>query len=384
MRVAALTVYRVRIPFRQAFSHASATREVADNLVLRCAADDGVVGWGETIAREYVTGETTEGTLERYARIPASAWPAAFETPDDVVRFLDAAGLANVARCGLEIALLDALARRRGLPLYRFLAESWPGRAQVHERGSVRYSGPLGLGSLGRTAVKVLKLRAYGFPSVKVKLGNDLRGDRRRLRLARAGLGRGVDLRVDANQAWDAAYAQALLPVLRRCRVVAVEQPFPRELKDESRTFARDSGIPVVLDESLCSEDDAREAAGAGGPFVFAVKLAKLGGFEATLRVLAIAAAHRIPVQVSCQVGESAILSAAGRHLAALCPNLRYLEGAYDRYLLSDNVIEGHVGFARGGWSPLPAGPGLGIEVDRGRVERLAVDRLTLEAPPAP
>jgi muconate cycloisomerase len=133
-----------------------------------------------------------------------------------------------------------------------------------------------------------------------------------------------------------------------------------------------------VLDESLCSEDDARAAAGAGGPMIFAVKLAKLGGFDATLRVLALAAAHGVPVQVSCQVGESAILSAAGRHLAALCPNLRYLEGAYDRHLLADNVIDGHVGFTRGGWAAPLDGPGLGIEVDPARVERLAVETVRL------
>jgi len=174
-------------------------------------------------------------------------------------------------------------------------------------------------------------------------------------------------------------YADAIAPALRRCRVVAVEQPFERSRLEEAGSFSRSTGIPVVLDESLCSEGDASDAVSAGGRFVFALKLAKLGGYRASLRVAAIAAAHHIPLQVSCQVGESAILSAAGRHLAALCPDLRYLEGSYDRHLLAANVIRGHVGFTRGGRAPLLDGPGLGIEVDPALVERLAVETKVLD-----
>jgi muconate cycloisomerase len=379
MRLAAATLYRVRIPFRQRFRHASAAREESDNVVVRCAFTDGTTGWGETIAREYVTGETTEGTMARCAALPPSAWPDVFESADDVSRFLEVAGLANVARCGLEIALLDALARGRGEPLYRYLARSWPQQARVQQDGPVRYSGPLGLASPARTALHALKVRAYGFPSAKLKLGDDLDADRRRLRITRACLGGRIDLRVDANQAWDTAYASAITPVLRRCRVVAVEQPFPASRLDEARAFSLDSGIPVVLDESLCSEGDARAALAGGGRFLFALKLAKLGGFRPSLGVLALAAAHQVPVQVSCQVGESAILSAAGRHLAAFCPDLRYLEGSYDRFLLAANVIHGHVGFTRGGRAPLLEGPGLGIDVDAALVERLAVETRVLD-----
>jgi L-alanine-DL-glutamate epimerase-like enolase superfamily enzyme len=376
MRLSAVTVYRVRIPFREAFTHASAARTSADNVVVRCQAEDGTTGWGETIAREYVTGETTEGVIARLRALPAPAWPRAFRAADDVCAFLDRAGLANVARCGLEIALLDALARQRGLPLFRYLAEAWPERAREHQAGRVRYSGPLGLASPFRTMVKAMKLRLYGFDSVKLKLGDGIAEDLRRVRLARAVLGRGVALRVDANQAWDTGYAEAIEPTLRRCGVAAVEQPFPRARGQEALAFGRRSGIPVVLDESLCSEDDARAALAGGNAVIFAVKLAKLGGFDATLRVLALAAEHGVAVQVSCQVGESAILSAAGRHLAALCPNLRYLEGSYDRFLLADNVTARHVGFSRGGWASILEGPGLGIEVDPARVERLAVERV--------
>jgi muconate cycloisomerase len=108
------------------------------------------------------------------------------------------------------------------------------------------------------------------------------------------------------------------------------------------------------------------------------VKLAKLGGFHSTLRVLAVAAEHGIPVQISCQVGESAILSAAGRRLATLCPNLHYLEGSYDRFILSDNVTGEDISVGKGGFAPSLPRPGLGITVDVKRVEKLATETVRL------
>ena len=334
-------------------THASASREEADTWWCVATPTEERTDGARRFAARVVTGETTEH--HRALRVhPGAAWPDR-SRPGRRGRFLDGVGLANVARCGLEIALLDALAREHREPQHRYLADVWPDEARS-TRKVLRCSGPLGLAPLRRTAVNALKLRLYGFPSVKLKLGDDLDADRRRLRVASACLGRGVELRVDANQAWDIEYAEAITPVLRRCRVVAVEQPFPRT-RPNARAFSRNSGIPVVLDESLCSEEDARQAVSSGGAFLFALKLAKLGGFRSSLRVIALAAAHQVPVQVSCQVGESAILSAAGRHLAALCPNLRYLEGSYDRFLLAANVTRAHVGFGRGGRAPLLRGP---------------------------
>jgi muconate cycloisomerase len=142
--------------------------------------------------------------------------------------------------------------------------------------------------------------------------------------------------------------------------------------------FYRATKLPVIVDESLRSEADARSLAAIDAKLLFAVKLAKLGGFRKTLGVLAIAASEGICVQIGCQVGESGILSAAGRHLAALCPNLRYLEGSHDRFLLSSNVIAGDITFGWRGVAPVLNGPGLGVEVVESEVSRLAVKKIDL------
>jgi len=56
-RVAELLAYHVRIPLRKPFTHASHTRTSTDNVIIRCTLEDGTIGLGEGVQREYVTGE---------------------------------------------------------------------------------------------------------------------------------------------------------------------------------------------------------------------------------------------------------------------------------------------------------------------------------------
>src|SRR4051794_34305802 len=64
MRVAELQAIHVRIPFKREFRHASYRRNSTDNVVLRCVLEDGTVGFGEGVPREYVTGETIDSALQ--------------------------------------------------------------------------------------------------------------------------------------------------------------------------------------------------------------------------------------------------------------------------------------------------------------------------------
>ena len=380
MQLSSVDLFHVRLPFKRGFAHASADRLQSDNVIVRCRTTAGVTGWGETIAREYVTGETTEGTIERLVALPRSAWAQRFESPDAISRLFaqDLLGDANVASCGIEIALLDAFARTAGAPLYRVLASAWPRLARVRPGSSLRYGGPFGLGSTTDTLATAVKLRLYAFDDVKLKVASDLKRDSTRLRLARRILGGRVDLRVDANEAWSFDHALAMAPLLRRYRVSAVEQPFPKTMDRVLCDFYRATSLPVIVDESLRSEADATSLAATDAKLLFAVKLAKLGGFRKSLGVFAVAASRGIQVQIGCQVGESGILSAAGRQLAALCPHLRYLEGSHDRFLLSANVIARDITFGWSGFAPVLNGPGLGVEVVESEVERLTVKKVKL------
>ena len=351
-------------------------RTEAENIIIRIQDSSGIVGWGETIPRPYVTGETIADTIERYKAIPKSAWKTPLKTIDSLHSILQDTGISahNAARCGMEIALLDLLSKNAGKSIREFLQESLALKTDKNDPPSFLYGGAIGLAPFGKTLKNALLMRIAGFKSVKLKLEKNLREDRQRVRLTRFILGKKVDLRVDANEAWDREYASQIEPILEACNVTGIEQPFPKDEFDENSVLSSYSTIPIILDESLCTIVDAERAVSAGINVVFCVKLPKTGGFLNALKIFAFAQKQSIPIQVSCQVGETAILSAAGRHLAGLCPTLRYLEGSFDKYLLKENIIDDDISFGYGGRAKMLTQPGLGISLNEEKLASLSVN----------
>jgi L-alanine-DL-glutamate epimerase-like enolase superfamily enzyme len=82
--------------------------------------------------------------------------------------------------------------------------------------------------------------------------------------------------------------------------------------------------------------------------------------------------------QLGCQVGETAVLSAAGRHFAGSVADIRYLEGSYDRHLVREPLGTRDLTFRWGGWAPALTRPGLGMTVDPRALERVTVRKDTI------
>ena len=76
--------------------------------------------------------------------------------------------------------------------------------------------------------------------------------------------------------------------------------------------------------------------------------------------------------QVACHLGESGILSAAGRALSLLCKDAVYYDGSYDAFLLKENTTEKDVSFGPGGKAGPLKGPGLGTRGSRKKIKRLS------------
>jgi muconate cycloisomerase len=136
-------------------------------------------------------------------------------------------------------------------------------------------------------------------------------------------------------------------------------------------------GVPVMLDESLCGRPDAERAIEKGLADILNVRLSKCGGLIPSLEVAALAFRNGLKVQLGCHPGETAVLSAAGRHFASNVKDLRYVEGSYDRHVLAANVVvaENDISFGYGGRAKPLDGAGLGIAVDRQALEAFSERR---------
>jgi muconate cycloisomerase len=394
MSLRALDLLHVAVPLKTSIRHASHARTTSDSLVVRATLASGHVGHGEGVPRAYVTGETIETAVEALGSFDGArtlADPRDF--PEAVARIdtlvlpqteADPRRMAgNAARCALELALLDAYARCFGRSLaeaVRILAErrGVPSPSIRAEPGPVRYSGAITADSPRKERVSAWKMRLYGFHQVKVKVGVAGQDDPARLARLRAILGRRMDIRLDANEAWPATEVVDRVRPLLPYRPTALEQPVPHAEVDALADLLPNLGLDVMLDESLCGYPDAVHALDRGTANLFNVRLSKCGGIGPTLAIVALALRHpeRIRgVQLGCHPGETALLSAAGRHVAANVAAFRWLEGSYDRHVLAANVISGDITFGYGGRARPLAGPGLGVEVDAAALERLTAAR---------
>jgi L-alanine-DL-glutamate epimerase-like enolase superfamily enzyme len=339
------------------------------------------------VPREYVTGETIDSALDLLRRSDLAARLEPCRDFAAAVVLAERLQLApvpgdergcqgNAARCAVELALLDAYGRHFREPLSavtRLLApDLWQPRARV------QYSGAITSARGWKLRPLALVYRFYGFRQMKVKVGIAGHDDVKRLRTIRHRMGDKVDLRIDANEAWSSAEAVTRIRELTPFRISSVEQPVPHADTDALAEIRRQVDVPIMLDESLCSRSDAERAVQRGTCDLFNIRLSKCGGYIPSLRLAQFARQHGLGCQLGCQVGETAVLSAAGRHFAASVSGLRYLEGSYDRHLVREALGNCDLTFGWGGWAPALPGPGLGMTVNAAALERVTVRKETL------
>jgi muconate cycloisomerase len=343
-----LTTERLELPLVHEFTIARGSENVARTVAVRLRWN-GRAGLGES------------APIERYAESIDSVMAAlAAHRLHDAPYALDAqlAGLPPAARCGLDIALHDLIGKDLDRPLYRLLG--------LEREATPRTSFTLGIAPLTQTLAKV---RAVGtHPILKIKLGRGSEIETiAAVRDAYAGT-----IRIDANEAWTADNVRERILELKPFNITCVEQPVPHEQIAVLAAVRREVGVPIMLDESLCSMIDAEHAEENDTCDLFNLRLSKCGGFIRTLRLAQHAKRHKLGYQLGCQIGETAILSAAGRHFASSVKDLRYVEGSYDNHLVREALATTDLTFGWGGWAPALDGPGLGITIDPAALQRVA------------
>ncbi|MEY3175111.1 MAG: L-Ala-D/L-Glu epimerase [Planctomycetota bacterium] len=389
MRIHRLTAFHVPIALRRPVRHASHERFANDTLIIRCVLDDGSTGWGEGLPRTYVTGESIDSAwrqLQQTSFTPLR--DARFDSPAAAAAAIDAFALAavppdpgvaprecfgNAVRCAIELAILDAACRSAGMPLGSLIRLLPQCAAFADSRDQVVYSGAITSESPRKQWLSALKMRLFRFRHVKVKVGTAGIADVDCLRRIRLVVGSSVDLRLDANEAWHCEELEHRLTPLLPFRPSCLEQPVPHAETPGLATVRPRLTVPIMLDESLCCRADAERAIAGGWCDAFNIRLSKCGGLARSLELVQLARQSGMFCQLGCQVGETGILSAAGRHFACHVPDLRYVEGSFDRFLVRDSLVDPDITFRYAGRGPRLMEPGLGVTVNECRVRELSV-----------
>jgi muconate cycloisomerase len=355
-------IWRLALPFRWEFKHALAARRLSENVMLKVALDTGEQGFGECVPREYVTGENAHKVFETLqSRLLPTLHGQRFSSLADLKAFLESVPHEGAAGCAFELALTDAVARQLGQSAHSVIG---PAR-----RSTVHYSAVLPSASPKRLNRLAGLVRLLRFRAVKIKLGTS-DDDIDRVRSLRERLGTKVDVRVDANCAWDPELALKRIRQLEPLGVTSVEEPIrPRDL-DGLAYVSRRSPIPICVDESLVSVADAMRLIERKACHIFNIRISKCGGLLNSLRVADLARKAGLSYQIGCQVGETGMLSAAGRCLLMRLDNAIHAEGSSAGVLLRGDVTTPAVRFGLGGRARSMRGRGFGIDIRHDAVSR--------------
>jgi muconate cycloisomerase len=213
---------------------------------------------------------------------------------------------------------------------------------------------------------------------VKIKVGLSEETDLQVLKGARSILGEACSLRIDANCAWRPEDALKRLEAYGPIRLDGVEQPVAHDNIEGLAWLTARSSVPVIVDESLVSFGDAENLAVRKACHIFNIRISKCGGLLGAFRIRDLARQAGIGCLLGAQVGETAILSAAGRQFATRSGDLRFCEGSFGTFLLEQDIGLQDLTFGTGGLAVALDGAGLGVEIDQDRLVGLVTERMTL------
>lgn len=352
MRIEAVALRRISLPLVSPFRTSFGVETDRDALLVRVRTKDGD-GWGECVAMsepgyssEYVDAALMVMRKHLVPRLLAEKHVEAI----DVARILSGVKGHKMAKCALEMAVLDAELRIEGVPF---------GDALGAEKASVECGVSIGImNSIDELveAVDGYLLKGYRRIKLKIEPGWDIEP----IKAVRKVFGPDMLLQVDANTAYTLNDVETF-SALDRYGLLLIEQPFAEDDLVGHAKLARKIATPICLDESIESVKQAEAAIELGACEIVNIKAGRVGGYLEAVRIHDYCASIGVPVWCGGML-ETGLGRAANVALAAL-PGFVYPgdTSASDRYFLKD-ITEPFV--MHDGLLDVPAGPGLGVTPD--------------------
>jgi L-alanine-DL-glutamate epimerase-like enolase superfamily enzyme len=367
MRITALRATPVAVPYRTDETWAFGRRSGMVSVLVELETDEGLVGLGETAT--YPSTEIVLGVLKTIEGLVVGADPFRIE---QLIQRIDVVGTwhhvkaTSPAIAAVEMACWDIVGKACGQPLVNLFGGRF--------RDSVEYFYYIASPDLDAVAAEGRRAAAAGFSTCYLKVGSDhLNTDIDRVGALRDGAGPDMKIRVDANEAWSAGAAVRAVRAMEPHGLELVEQPVSgRNLPQMAYVRGRIT-TPLLANESSWTRYDQLSVIQHGAADVISVDNQMDGGLLNLKRSAGICAAAGMTV-LKHSLGELGVALAAATHVIAATPNFRHANQAYGA-LLTDDIVKdfgGGVENYRGGHLDVPSGPGLGVELDRNRVERYA------------
>jgi L-alanine-DL-glutamate epimerase-like enolase superfamily enzyme len=315
--------------------------------------DDGTVGIGEVSPYPSHSHETKESIVYvmKHYLSPLLISAEAFDT-NKLLDQVDEAIVGNAfGKACVDIAIHDAVSKGLKVPLYVMLG------GKVREK--IPLAKAINMDSPEKMAEEAINYVNEGFRTLKLYVGLDPEEDIERIKAVRKEVGEYVEIEIDVNQRWTPKIAINTIRKMERYDLLLVEQPVPRWDLDGLKQVQKSVDVPICVDESLGSPQDALEIIKREAADVFNVYVTKSGGLRKAKSILTIAQSAGIPYLIG-SLYELSIGTSAGVHLASSSSTVKYACDLIGPTLRTYDVVNKPLRIEEG-YACVPSDPGLGV-----------------------
>lgn len=350
-------LYKLSIPLKEPFVTSLGTDVSADNVLVKIITNRGIIGFGECSPYMPINGESQDTCFivgQYFAKALKGKDPLQIE---DCINLMDKIIYGNTSiKSAFDIALYDIASQQAGMPLYKFLGGE--------NNKTIITDYTVSIGEPEKMAADALKIKNEGYPAIKIKLGKRGKTDVERIKAIRAAVGNKIPLRIDANQGWKVNEAIETLKALAKYDIQHCEEPIARWKFLKLRKIKKNSPIPIMADESCGDDHDAERLIELKACDYFNIKLGKSGGIFKALKIVRLAEAAGIHLQVGAMI-ESRLAMTAFAHFSLCSPLIEHFD--FDTALMiSEDPVTGGIVYEKNGVVKVPETIGLGAMIDEG------------------
>lgn len=369
MKIKQIELIEINLPLVH-FFETSFGRTYERRIILTRAIDaDGAEGWGECTA-----GETPSYSEEW----TDACWAAMEKILAPIVVGKETESAANIsdvmkkvrgnrmAKAAIETACWDLEAKKLGVPLWRHLGGV---RSEIESGVSIGIQD-----SIEQLLEKIQIELDAGYKRIKIKIAPHWDYDV--IKKVREKFG-DILLMGDANSAYTLADIDKLKS-LDEFDLMMLEQPLSNEDIIDHAKLQREIKTPICLDEPIKSPDDARKAIELESGKIINLKNGRVGGHSESKRIEKICRENNIPVWCGGML-ESGIGRAHNIAISTLEGYTMPGDVSASKRYWHEDIIEPAVEVSANGTIKAPDSPGIGFEIKRGLIEKLAVRKISIE-----
>jgi L-alanine-DL-glutamate epimerase-like enolase superfamily enzyme len=355
-------LYKLSIPLIEPFITSLGRDDHAENVLVKIITREGITGFGECSPYMPINGESQDTCFivgQYFARLLKGKNALAVE---ECIMAMDKLIYGNYSiKSAFDMALYDIASRHEGMPLYKYLG------GDINRTIVTDYT--VSIGDPQKMAADAVRIKEQGYPAIKIKLGHNGQTDVLRIKAIREAVGNDISLRIDANQGWNVEEAIETLQALGKYNIQHCEEPIARWNFMHLPHVRKASPIPIMADECCGDEHDAERLIYIGACDYFNIKLGKSGGIFKALKMVKLAEASNIHLQVGAML-ESRLAMTAFAHFSLCSPMIVHFD--FDTALMfSEDPVSGGIAYEKNGLVKVPEITGLGATIEREWLDKM-------------